>query len=195
MTTIERDKSRTDWMITAGGRQFFLLDPKPSEVHIDDIAHALAHQCRFAGHTTRFYSVAEHSVHASHLVPDEHALSALLHDASEAYVGDLIRPLKRMLPDYERIEGVVWEAIADRFGVPRDMDPSIKWADNVMLLAERRQIIHGNIWAWTEDNLGLEATAAAVGALPCYSPSEALMLFLSRYRQLAEMIGAEVDDG
>src|ERR1039457_118422 len=81
---------------TFSGLRFWPLDPNPEKILIDDIAHALAHQCRFGGHASRFYSVAEHSVHVSRLCPPEDALWGLLHDASEAYLVDLPRPLKQL---------------------------------------------------------------------------------------------------
>ena len=84
-----------DWIQTFTGRAFYVLDPRPEDVDIEDIAHALSMQCRFAGHCREFYSVAQHSVTASWLVPPEDALWGLLHDAAEAYVVDLPRPIKR----------------------------------------------------------------------------------------------------
>lgn len=86
---------RGDWMQTFSGRQFWPCDPRADEVCIEDIAHALSMQCRFAGHVRKFYSVAEHCVRASWIVPDRFKLAALLHDAAEAYVVDLPRPIKR----------------------------------------------------------------------------------------------------
>ena len=84
---------------TFSGLRFWPLDPNPEKILIADIAHALAHQCRFGGHASKFYSVAEHSVHVSKLCLPEHALWGLLHDASEAYLVDLPRPLK-LLPEF-----------------------------------------------------------------------------------------------
>jgi hypothetical protein len=89
-----RDR-RGDWMQTFTGRAFYPLDPRPEDIDPVDIAHALSLICRYGGHSSRFYSVAEHCVLMSHAVAPEHALWALLHDATEAYLGDMIRPLKR----------------------------------------------------------------------------------------------------
>ena len=94
------------WITTYTGQHFYPLDPRPHEVNMLDIAHALSMICRFNGHTQFFYSVAEHSIrcayHAHEQWPDriELQLAALLHDASEAYLCDIPRPVKLQLPDY-----------------------------------------------------------------------------------------------
>lgn len=101
-TFAPRDR-RGEWILTFSGERFYPFSPAPEEVKTKDIAHALANICRFNGHTRGFYSVAAHSVHVSRLVPPEFALEALLHDAAEAYVGDMVRPLKRGLPAFEEV--------------------------------------------------------------------------------------------
>lgn len=138
-----------NWMQTFSGRQFWPLDPRPEEVSIVDIAHALANACRFAGHCERFYSVAEHSVLMSYIVAPEDALVALMHDATEAYVVDVPRPLKPFLPGYKEIEAGVWRAIALHFNLPAELPASIKLADNAMLLAEAEQIMKPHPAPWS----------------------------------------------
>jgi len=104
---------------TFSGISFWPLLPNPDDIRIDDIAHALAHQCRFAGHTRLFYSVAEHSVRVSQLCRPEDALWGLLHDASEAYLSDVPAPLKE-LPEFEpyrAAERNLQGAVAQRFGL------------------------------------------------------------------------------
>lgn len=96
------NERKGDWIQTYTGRQFWPLDPKPEEVCIEDIAHALSQQCRYAGHTIRFYSVAQHSVEIALRVPRAAALWGLLHDAAEAYLVDLPRPVKYLMPAYKR---------------------------------------------------------------------------------------------
>ena len=147
-------------IMLAGGTLFDLADPAASEFTITDIAHALGRVCRFAGHTNRFYSVAEHCVHVARLVPLPLMRPALLHDASEAFIGDVTRPLKAMLPDYRQIEARVEDAISDRFladadhAVPGEghhmrviwrrqliRDPMIKLADTAMCLVEARELM------------------------------------------------------
>jgi hypothetical protein len=140
-------------MQTYTGRQFYPMDPRPDDVDPIDIAHALSLLCRYNGHVTRFYSVAEHCVLMSEAVTPEHALWALLHDATEAYVGDMIRPLKRFMPDYVRAEDRVMQAIAARFGIADSMPADVKDADNRILLTERAALMPSNGHAWGVDSL------------------------------------------
>src|ERR1017187_2988058 len=110
---------------------------------VEDIAHALAHRCRFGGHASKFYSVAEHSVHVSQLYLPEHALWGLLHDASEAYLVDLPRPLK-LLPEfapYREAECQLQRAVAVRFGLPPYQPASVTEADDTMLWIEAHSLL------------------------------------------------------
>lgn len=138
------------WIQTYSGRRIDLANPDPNDLDLDDIAHALGLICRFTGHVREFYSVAQHCVIVARLVPPELALSALLHDATEAYIGDVSRPLKGMLPEYRAIEARLWAAIADRFGVTES--PEIKVADNIALLWERRDLLGEPVAPWAEEH-------------------------------------------
>jgi hypothetical protein len=100
---VESMGRKGDWIQTFTGKQFWPLDPRPDEVYIEDIAHALGNICRFNGHCLRFYSVAEHCFHVSHKVVPGLALMGLLHDAAEAYVCDVVRPVKPYLKEYKKI--------------------------------------------------------------------------------------------
>ena len=133
-------------ILTASGRYFDLLAPERSQFDINEIAHALANLCRFTGHTSRFYSVAQHSVLTSYLVPEEHALAALLHDAAEAYLGDVASPLKHLLPEYAAIYARVESALLAHYGLPSELPPCVKRADLIMLATEKRDLM-----PWPDD--------------------------------------------
>jgi|SRR5579871_2098758 len=128
-----------DWMQTYTGAQFWPLDPRADEIRIDDIASALSKQCRYAGHCIKFYSVAEHCVHVANAAPDNLKLTALLHDASEAYLSDIVRPLKAHLANYTQIEAGLEKVIAEKFGLQWPMPKEIKALDNGILIDEMTQ--------------------------------------------------------
>ncbi|MEP2103059.1 MAG: YfbR-like 5'-deoxynucleotidase [Parasphingorhabdus sp.] len=147
-------------IMLASGALFDFLEPEASDFTLNDIAHGLGRVCRFAGQSSSFYSVAEHCFHVARLVPVEHARAALLHDASEAFLGDVTRPLKSLLPDYKKIEERVEDAIAKRFlpgfntEAPREMfrHPLIKQADIAMCVAEAKQLMPETNRFWTDQS-------------------------------------------
>lgn len=105
-----------DWMQTYTGLKFYPLDPRPDEIDMLDIIHCLSRVCRYSGHTNGFYSVAEHSLlMARHF--KEHAKIALLHDAAEAYFGDLPRPIKNSIPDFKKYEHNLLSIIFEKYGI------------------------------------------------------------------------------
>jgi hypothetical protein len=156
---------RGSWMQTWTGRRFFPMNPRPEDIDPADIAHALSMLCRYGGHVDRFYSVAEHCVLMSEAVAPEHALAALLHDATEAYVVDVPRPLKLALPDYRAIEAQVWKVIAIRFGVA-GMPDEVKTADNRILLTERNALISNAVRPWEQDGRYEPLPVRITGWLP-----------------------------
>jgi len=127
-------------LTTWTGRTIDYADPQPEDINIVDIATALSRECRYAGHASDFYSVAQHSVLCSRIVPPEFAIEALLHDAAEAYVKDIPTPLKRMLPDYQFIEGLFDRAIRLHFGLPEAISQRVMDADNILLVTEVRDL-------------------------------------------------------
>jgi uncharacterized protein len=169
-----------NWMQTYTGKQFWPLDPRASEICIEDIANSLSKQCRYAGHCKEFYSVAEHSVYVSMCVPPELAKCALLHDATEAYVVDVPRPLKPWLKEYKEIEDRVWVQVAAYFGLPETMPEAVHIADNAVLLAEKEQIMEASPAAWQVQGVPADVTIA------CLSPSAARDLFMARYREVTK---------
>jgi 5'-deoxynucleotidase YfbR-like HD superfamily hydrolase len=141
-----------NYIQTASGKHFNYAHPDLDSIDIYDIAQALSRESRFNGHTGMFYSVAQHSMLASRIVPPEFMKEALLHDASEAYMKDLPSPLKALLPDYKIIEARVDAAIRKRFGLPAAMSPAVKRADMILLATERRDLMRqgDDVWACLE---------------------------------------------
>jgi len=125
---------------THSGKMIDLLNPDPYLIDINDIAHALANICRFNGHCREFYSVANHSLLVSLNVPPADALAGLMHDATEAYCGDMIAPLKAAMPAYKDVEAGLWDAIAWRYRLPDELPASVKRADKVLLATEQRDL-------------------------------------------------------
>lgn len=136
------------WILTCSGKRVDLLAPTAAMIDPLDIAHSLARQCRFNGHTREHYSVAQHCYLVSEMVPEDDALAALLHDATEAYVGDLVRPLKQLLPDFAEIEHKIWLAICERFNLEEELPQAVHDMDNYMLAVERRDLMPAHPDEW-----------------------------------------------
>lgn len=165
----------------ASGKRFDLLDPASSDFDIEDIAHGLAHVCRYAGQCQMFYSVAEHSLLVSETV-EQFALEALMHDAAEAFIGDITRPLKQLLPEYKAIESLIEQVISQRFGLQGEAKAVIKEADLRVLAAEQHQVMAKGCADWA-DEAGIVPAEITVRGL---TPSAAKHQFLSRFHQLSE---------
>lgn len=171
------------WIQTATGKQFWPLEARPNEVSIHDIAHALSNLCRFTGHTAEFYSVAQHSVLVSQAVPAEDALWGLLHDATEAYINDLNRPVKYSagLETYRAIEHNLMRVIAQRFGLDPEMPRSVAEADDRMLLTERRDLLpFSDAAGWQVSD---ECVPYPAKIIP-WTPRMAKTAFIARYVEL-----------
>jgi uncharacterized protein len=170
-----------DWMQTYTGRKFWPLSPQPEEVFIEDIAHSLSMQCRYAGHCKQFYSVAEHSVHlARHLRWEgvEVALWALLHDASEAYLVDVPRPVKPFLAGYKDAERQVMAAITRRFNMQEEMPAIVHDADNRIIGDELVNLLPMAWHARYDNPLGVN--------IRCWYPWQAKEEFLATFEALMD---------
>jgi len=169
-----------NWMLTYTGRRFYPIDPRPEDVCTEDIAHALSRICRFAGNTYCFYSVAEHSVHVSDYLTEHYAvpslsLVGLLHDAAEAYMGDVPSPVKRYLRDYAPIELGIDIVVRKKFNITLSDTQIIKDTDAVVTESEIRQLMRceGTDWAnfvsgKDVELLGWSSEEAEYGFLDCF---------------------------
>lgn len=168
-----------DFMQTYTGRKFWPMDPRANEVCIRDIAHSLSLQCRYAGHCRRFYSVAEHCVLMARWLISagrDVALWGLLHDASEAFLIDVPRPVKPFLYGYRDAEAKVMAAICQRFGLPLEMPAIVHEADERIIADELVNLVRMQWHARHDDPLGV--------ALHYWSPAEAEEEFLETFKAL-----------
>lgn len=163
--------------------RFYPFDPRPEEVYLEDIAQSLSMICRFNGHIDRFYSVAEHSVYMSRLATNDLDKKwCLLHDATEAYVGDMIRPLKKQMKQFEDVEELVFKVIAEKFGLPPELSAEVHRLDNVLCSTEKRDLIpYGEPWAFMPD----PSPALIIRQKNVY-PEEAKEMFLDRFNELSK---------
>jgi hypothetical protein len=201
------DRARVgDWIQTYTGRAMYPLDPRFEEIDLIDIAQALGNMCRFTGHTRKFYSVAEHSLWVAHIVvpmkwsesnnpnyvPEHYRalqLSALLHDASEAYLSDISRPVK-IQPEfsaYRKIESKLQQTIYARFGLRPEMPDEVRRADEMMLAIEARDLL-GTL------RPGWEKWLVQIGDCPVsvrnpMSPEQASTYWLQKAESLVQQLG------
>lgn len=177
------------WIVTYTGKKFYPSGgPQANQIDIIDIAHALSHMPRFAGHTEKLYSVAQHSVVVSAVLermeqPPIVQFEGLLHDASEAYMMDLPMPIKRLpeLEAYRRLESDLIDRIYHHFNIRQAHDQLVKTADIVALATEARDLM-GNPQDWPS----LEGVVPIPARIVPLLPSEAKIIFLERYLELTE---------
>lgn len=201
---------KNDWIQTVSGRVFRPLEPTPESISIHDIAHALSHACRFAGHVREFYSVAQHSVHVCREVHErcerektentlahELKFAALLHDASEAYLTDIPRPIKHLpeLAGYRDIEKRVETAIEQRFGIRPEVanHPWIKWADLRVLATEARDLLATPDQKWSVREEPMARTLKPVSAKHARKAFMSAYALLQFGKQLCDDCGCEVE--
>lgn len=169
---------------TFTGVYFHTLDPRPDEINITDIAHSLSNQCRFAGHVSEFYSVAQHSVYVAEQIAKSRskttALWGLLHDASEAYLVDLPKPLKMAAgfgEGYRKAEEQVMIAVCSKFHLPLVEPEVVRYWDKVLVCTEARDLMgrHGAPW--------YDVTMLPFAIRP-WSPKDAEFMFLDAFNRL-----------
>lgn len=179
------DVNDCSFIRTFTGKYFWPLEPKVEDVDIKDIAHALANQCRWTGHVREFYSVAQHSVLVANNLPVRFALEGLLHDATEAYLVDLARPVKHapgLGEIYRAVEEKLDAVIREKFGLPATVSPAVKEIDNVLLWTEKRDFMEGD---WTERLAG-EPKLLKWKIVP-WVPKVAEEIFLGQFAAYSEV--------
>lgn len=177
----------TGWIQTFTGKKFHPLEPRAADIDVQDIAHALSLMCRFNGMSRCFYGVAQHSYLVAQNCPFEDALWGLLHDAPEAYLVDLPRPIKQRMREmgvtiFDDAERRIMDAVCERFGLPREEPPSVKVADNLLLVTESRDLmspLHPD-WHYCEAN-GYRALPAPIEP---WQPGFAERMFLGLFDYL-----------
>lgn len=147
-----------------------VINPKPEMFCIEDIAHSLSHQCRFGGHVKEFFSVAQHSYNVSKLVPAKHRLAALMHDAAEAYMLDMPKPIKDQLTNYKAIENRLMYVLSEKFGFEFPLSNDIKKADSLALENEFEHFMMGE-----------------KSDMTAMLPQVAKSFFLKKYHELTSM--------
>lgn len=188
------------WISLLSGAKFNYNRPEESDVTIEDLASATSNICRYAGHLPRFYSVAQHLVNASRLVEgvstdvrDPAVFAALMHDTAEAFTNDLPTPLKWAFPVFKELEVKIETAMGEKFGFQYPYPDVVKWADTVMLIAEKIYIKEDtSIWpayeSWTEESV---APYLQYIDLDSWQPRRAKKEFLKRYWDLTNATNRE----
>jgi hypothetical protein len=170
---------RWPWLQTYTGKAFFPSAPRAEDINIVDIAVGLSRESRFNGQTKEPYSVAQHSILVSRIVPPEHALWGLLHDASEAYAKDLTYSIKSLLPEYKAVEHSILRVIIEKYGLTWPEPACVKEADLIVLATEKRDLLG------PPPRLGRDLPAPLLKTLVPYSgPRWACRQFLMRFTEL-----------
>lgn len=177
----EQTDDRGHFICTYSGARFFIDECNTEDIPIEDIAHALAFNCRFNGHLEQFYSVAEHSVNVSLLVPEEQSLWGLLHDVSEAFVPDMPRPFKQLMPEFQQYEDRIMQAVAKQYGLEWPMPKELKYIDNNIVAVEA-DVLFREPPEWTKHYPRVAPDHMIVGL----APGKARRLFLERYEELTK---------
>lgn len=173
----------------SSGQYVNVLRPHPGDIDIQDIAHALSMQCRFNGHIRKFYSVAEHCIRVANHLPPALRIHGLLHDAAEAYLGDIVTPVKHLLFGYRRMEESMLRAIYTSLGLPlptRAERAAVKRADMLALREEAWTLLPSR-GRWRVDSTVTEPEET----LLCLGPADAELMWLGTFKALREAVGEQ----
>jgi uncharacterized protein len=176
------------WKQTFSGKQVDFINPDPEQLCIEDIAHALAHTCRYTGHTQYFYSTAEHSIILVNYIwsnlgySKQDQFTMLMHDAAEAFLGDISSPLKALLPDYKKIEKNFEKVLANKFGFEYPLPDRLKQLDKRIILDEVKYLFAESVGNWEHDDY--EPLNVEIAGL---SPDQAKRKFLYMFHNLKHL--------
>jgi len=170
------------WIETFSGKKFTFDEINEDTIDIKDIAHALSLQCRFNGHVDRLYTVGEHCIRVSRLLPVRLKMAGLLHDAAETYIGDFVSPAKNMFPGIIDLENKILKTIYIKFGVGAlnsEAKKKIDRADKIMVALEAKNFLTNTIYPWADDIL--KKYDIAVYGLMTMEPEETERQFLIEF--------------
>lgn len=165
-----------NWIQTYSGISFYPIDPRQEDIEIVDIAHSLSLQCRYAGHCKEFYSVAEHCCHLHDIIEDKDKFAALMHDASEAYLVDIPRPVKPYLLNYYELEDKIQSVIFEKYQISFPYSKQVKELDYSILLDEKNILMNPSRQPW--DMVGIKEIGAVI---QCWQPKQAKQEFINRF--------------
>lgn len=185
--------SKSDMIQTYSGKWLSGIFPVEEDIDIHDIARGLAFKCRFSGQISDFYSVAQHSIWVAQKVRDMHGSlseqrTALLHDAAEAYLGDVPQPYKHNLPDFKLMEDRLLCAILDKFHVDREMTPLIKYCDRLACFVEAKWLHPHPVESWPDWD---PKWASAVNACPRIK-SQGIFALEEQFLQVARALDIHI---
>lgn len=181
--SLDNEIRKGDWFQTyPKSIQFWPLDPRPEEIFIEDIACSLSNICRFTGHVKNFLSVGQHSLFVSRLCSPQNALAGLMHDAAEAYVNDISRPIKPFLNNFKEIEDNILEVIFNKYGIEWPIPDEIHRIDRKLCITEARDL-DNDITEWGDYNkvFPYDFRIEPIG------PGESAPLFIHRFNELVEI--------
>ena len=179
-------KNKKNYIQTYSGVIFYPLEPDPDLILLPDIAHALSNQCRFGGHVRKFHSVAQHCVQVANLLKldsPEIQLAGLLHDATEAYLVDLPKPIKNKMPIYVEAEERLLKSIADRFNISFDLFKEVKESDRSALAIESSHLmapLHADFELTKSDIENVSGLSLGV----CWTPEKAEKMYLEKFSEI-----------
>ena len=179
------------YLVTNSGNLIYINQLERNTYNIEDIAHSLANQCRWNGHTNKFYSVAQHSVEVSHVVYESYQLQGLMHDCTESVIGDIPKPFKDSMPQLVAYEDTLHWHMFQQFGISYPIFPAVHIADMGMLLAEAK-ILFDDVPEWTKEQEWQGYQEYPKVGKDCWSPAHAKAEFLYRFNEINHLTNSTI---